>query len=134
MKDAKLLFAWHNDPEALKQSRNMRPVTYKKHVKWLKDALSNSNRKLRIAMIDGNPVGHVRIDRTYELSWTVAPNARKKGVGKMMVKEIADGIDAPIWAEIKSGNKGSRRIATKYAVMKLKRKKPGLLRYVGHEH
>lgn len=114
MADADLLLAWRNDPETREQSRNTSIVERDGHIAWLKASLSNPTRKLSIAEIDGRPVGTIRTDTSggvCELSWTVAPQARGKGIGKAMVKAIADEIDIPVRSEIRANNEASKRIA-----------------------
>jgi len=70
------------------------------------------------------PVGTIRSDyhleeNCYELSWTVAPEARGRGTGKWMVAILANQLhDKNIRAEVKSENIGSIKIA-EYAGMKL---------------
>jgi predicted GNAT family acetyltransferase len=61
------------------------------HKKWLNSILNNENRQLYIALENEIPVGTVRADFDkqnieYELSWTISPDFRGKGIGKIMVK------------------------------------------------
>ena len=87
--------------------------------------------RLLIAENDDFPVGTVRADLAdgvYELSWTVAPGARGRGFGKQMVAMLANQIDQPIRAEIKTGNESSVRIA-QYAGMRLDREVDGVLHF-----
>jgi RimJ/RimL family protein N-acetyltransferase len=59
-------------------------------------------------------VGTVRIDfdgSAYELSWTVAPAARGRNVGKTMVLMAARELNGPVRAQIKTSNVASIRIA-----------------------
>lgn len=96
MEDAKLLLAWRNDPETRKASINTEEVTWDGHIAWLKRTLNDQpdppNRYLFVAEEEGTPVGTVRLDRLaedqggFELSWTVAPEARGRGVGRQMVE------------------------------------------------
>ena len=67
-------------------------------------------------------------DIEYELSWTISPDFRGKGIGKIMVKILADRLQAKIRAEIKKGNIASVRIA-EYAGMTFKKEENQVLHY-----
>jgi RimJ/RimL family protein N-acetyltransferase len=126
--DSKILLQWRNDPLTKSNSHNTSEVKKEEHEKWLKSTLNNPNRKLFIAHEDGVPVGTVRADfsdNIYELSWTVSPSARGRGVGKRMVQLLANEIKGSIRAEIKVGNVASKRIA-EYVGMKLVYEKDGV--------
>jgi RimJ/RimL family protein N-acetyltransferase len=64
----------------------------------------------------------------WELSWTVAPNARGRGVAKQMVTLLAHQISEPIRAEVKAKNIASARIA-EHAGMAVSREVDGVLHY-----
>ena len=131
IKDADLLLEWRNDPQTRIASHNTAEVKIDEHISWLTRVLNNQNRRLLIAEEDGVPVGTVRADYSdgvYELSWTVAPNARGRGVGKRMVALLAKQITEPIRAEVKVGNEASGRIA-EHAGMKYEREDNGVLYY-----
>lgn len=115
--DAEMLLTWRNDPLTRAESVNTLVVAPEEHKSWLKKLLDNSNRQLFIAEINQNAVGTVRADfdtanNEYELSWTIAPEWRGKGVGKRMVKIMADQlIENSIVARVKPENKASINIA-----------------------
>ena len=74
----------------------------------------NPDRKLYIAEEDGISVGTVRSDwaeNAYTLSWTVAPEARGKGIGKSMVSLFVKQTTEAIRAEVKVENLASIKIA-----------------------
>jgi RimJ/RimL family protein N-acetyltransferase len=128
--DAELLLDWRNDPATRKASHNTDKVRLHEHRDWLSNSLRNSNRRLYIAE-EGFPVGTVRADLSngvWELSWTVNPAARGKGVGKRMVKLLAMKIAEPIRAEVKKGNSESARIA-EHAGMHLELEIDGVLHF-----
>lgn len=127
--DADLLLAWRNDPATRQASRSTQKISASEHRKWLAEILSDENRQLFIAREGGFPVGTVRADRTengWELSWTVAPEARGKGLGKRMVSALSDRIKDPVTARVKKENLASVRIA-RVAGMTLIEEKKGLL-------
>lgn len=129
--DAELLLSWRNDPATRAASHNTGEVSLHDHLAWLTLVLVDPSRKLYIAEADGIPIGTVRADAENgitELSWTVAPSARRKGYGRKMVSVVAKRIDGPIRAEVKVGNATSVRIA--FAVgMDFDREEAGVLHY-----
>jgi len=131
MKDADILLEWRNNEDTRKSSHNTDEVQRDEHISWLSRAISNQNRRLYVAEVNGSPVGTVRADLSegeWELSWTVAPSARGRGVGKQMVAVMANKISEPIRAEVKAGNIASARIA-EHADMKFERESNGVLHY-----
>ena len=128
MDDADLLFAWRNDPATRQASHTTAPVQRSEPREWLSRSLGNPARRLYIAEEGGIPVGTVRADfadGVWELSWTVAPNARGRGVAKRMVAALARAIADPIRAEVKATNAASARIA-EHAGMHLDRESEGI--------
>jgi UDP-2,4-diacetamido-2,4,6-trideoxy-beta-L-altropyranose hydrolase len=130
--DAELLLMWRNDPEVLAASRVSSPVSLAEHSRWLESVMGNPDRALYIAEFDGRPAGTVRVDRHsdgQELSWTVAPPARGKGIGKAMVRMVSDTLAGVVYAEVKPGNAASAAIAI-HAGMTLEGEREGMQRYV----
>lgn len=118
MEDARMLFEWRNDPETRKQSRTTNPVPWDGHVQWLQNSLKNSNRILGVAETGkGEPVGTVRADMREdgitEVSYTVAPAWRGKGMSKPMVLEFVREYlqGRSIAADIKKGHGPSESVA-----------------------
>ena len=111
MDDAQILFDWRNDYETRANSLNTVPVPWEDHCRWLKASLENPRRDLIIAEVEGVPVGTVRIDRGVgtEMSWTVSPARRVKGIGKAMVAKACP--PGEVIAQIKAANLASQRIA-----------------------
>ena len=116
--DIGLLFEWRNDPETRANSRNTGHVNLGEHTQWVRRSLMNPDRKLMIAK-DGNgtPVATVRLDRcedgSFELSWTVAPSQRGRGIGTAAIREFIGLLPRPIHlrAEVKVANLASLKIA-----------------------
>ena len=112
--DSDLLLEWRNDGETRKESHNTRQIGPDEHAAWLARSLDDRNRKLLIAEENGVPVGTVRADflqGEWEMSWTVSPAARRRGLAKRMVFLFASQISEPIRAEVKVGNIASARVA-----------------------
>jgi len=113
--DAQILFDWRNDPDTRRNSRHTDAVGWDEHRRWLSAALGRRDRTLLIAELAGEPVGTVRLDRGAdgcELSWTVAPQWRGRGVGKAMVQKAAEASGAMVLlAAVREGHRSSARIA-----------------------
>ncbi len=112
--DCDRLYDWRNDPHARRMAIRREAIDYFDHRRWFAEASADPDRILRIAEVDGLPVGSVRADRRREgwvLSWTVAPEARSRGFGKRMVHGFAVGLSGPVVAYIREENAASKRIA-----------------------
>ena len=84
-----------------------------------------------IAELNDIPVGTVRADYDgayWELSWTVAPEERGKGLATVMVCQLAERIDDPIRAEVKKENLASTKVALS-AGMKFSEETNGIHHY-----
>lgn len=114
LNDWALLLTWRNDPVTRKSSHNPEIVPDETHQNWLKAVLENPDRRLFIAYEGDEGVGTCRADHAegvHELSWTVAPHARGRGMGKKMVLALAALIGGRLRAEVREGNPASGRIA-----------------------
>lgn len=110
MSDADILFQWRNDPLTREMSKNRDPVSWETHIKWLAGRLARSEPHLYIAEIDC-PVGTFRLDGD-EISYTVAPESRGKGLGLLMLCKVHE-MFGPRRAEIYERNTASIKIAEK---------------------
>lgn len=131
LQDADLLLKWRNDTSTRLASHNAAVIQEDAHLSWLRECLSNPNRKLLIAQENGVAVGTVRADYSngeWQLSWTVAPDKRGRGVAKRMVALLAQQIVDPIRAEIRVGNSASVRIA-EHAGMHFDKESAGILHF-----
>ena len=120
--DAKFLFELRNDPETVKQSQNRSPVKWKDHVDWLLEILSPQKRRHLYVAVEAHDdtafavdVGTGRLDLldddVMELSITVAPGARGRGVAKRIISALKDqatemGFPTQI-AHVRENNVGS---------------------------
>lgn len=133
MADADLLLLWRNDPETRQASHNSDEVMLESHLTWLEASLGfPEQRRLWIAEIDGVAVGTCRADRAenvWELSWTVAPDARGKGVAHQMLSKLVHYFDEPLAAQVKVGNIASIKVAER-AGFALDKQEHGVLFYV----
>ena len=129
--DKDILYEWRNHSDTRSASLNTRKISRAEHESWFNKSLANPDRSIYIAEENGCPIGTVRADcytHGIELSWTVAPEHKGRGVGKRIVSEAASRITEPLRAKIKTGNIASVRIA-EYAGMKKKDEIDGVLFY-----
>lgn len=111
--DSEQLFAWRNDPETRRASINTALVDETEHAAWFSTVL-RGDREVWLAEHDGQPVGRVdcrHVGEQIQLGWTIAPEHRGRGLGKMMVKAFVDHHPGHYQAEIKTGNPASIAIA-----------------------
>lgn len=109
--DTQTLFEWRNDKLTRQMSRNANVVAMPDHIAWLQKRLARENPDIYITEKSGVSVGTFRIDDA-EISYTVAPNQREKGVATEMLIE-ARKLFGVKRAEIKPGNVASIKAATK---------------------
>jgi RimJ/RimL family protein N-acetyltransferase len=125
IEDAKILLDWRNDPMTRAQSINGGEIKPEDHLVWLQKSLSNPDRFLFIATDEtGALFGNCRIDKEledgreiYELSWTIAPEWRGKGLGKTMLGELLKETvlkGKRLKAVIKRDNVASAKIAERF--------------------
>lgn len=117
--DTERLLQWRNDPLTREMAGSQDRIEWEEHVAWLRSVLDDENRRLWVAEDDGEPVGRFRVD--YEddrarLSWTVAPDHRRKGYGSAIVAEGVRRVqeldrEARIIAKIKPKNAPSKKVA-----------------------
>lgn len=87
--DGALLLSWRNDPEVRAWSRSSEETPWDEHEAWLRGVLADRDRHLLVVLRDpdGEPVATTRYDllsgdrSRWEISITVAPGQRGKGVG-----------------------------------------------------
>jgi len=121
--DADILLSWRNDQETRAASINQSPISYDDHINWLNAVLSHGDRTLYIVEIHNTPSATIRVDvispTQSELSWTVAPNSRGQGLGRLIVQGvIAMQPDMEFIAQVKSDNTASLAIAQSAGMVK----------------
>jgi len=135
--DSAELLAWRNDPLTRANSRNTGEISPEGHAAWLARTLRDPNRRLWIAMEGAVKAGTTSAVRdasgAVEISVTVAPAARGRGLGAAMVAAAVEGSrqvwpEAVIRAEIKPDNRASRAIFEACGFVAV-REREGLLDY-----
>jgi RimJ/RimL family protein N-acetyltransferase len=114
--DSTLLFQWRNDSDTRRNSINTAKVSPEDHARWFRKMMTFDSRWISIAELDGLPVGVIRLDWNKEhdhceVSFTVAPEHRRKGLGfKIVQQQLEELQGATVLARVKIANAGSRRI------------------------
>lgn len=99
--DAKIILEWRNDPFTRENSFSKNLIDPETHIKWFNGKLSDENCFMFIMMDDTERVGQLRIDKVNdigEISYMIAPNKRKMGYGKQIVKLVEEVINSNIKA------------------------------------
>jgi len=135
--DAPLLYAWRNDSETIRACCDQQPVQWENHRHWLEQTLGSPDHRLCLVMLDGRRVGHLRATRrgrSWELSWTVAPEQRRHGIGSAMVGFFLSSNILPaefeVRAKIKPDNLPSLLIALRNG-LRIKGYRNGLVLFAG---
>jgi RimJ/RimL family protein N-acetyltransferase len=129
--DEAVLLAWRNDPDTILSCRQASSVTSDEHSRWLRASLDDPHRRIFMAEWEGRAVGTVRLDlddEKTELSWTMDPAWRGRGLCKAMVRLAALSVAGTAWAEVKDDNPASARIA-EHAGLTLDRIHEGVRHY-----
>ncbi|MGW9588115.1 GNAT family N-acetyltransferase [Microbacterium sp. NPDC055455] len=117
LRDAGRLYAWRNDPVVRRQSRNHDPVPWPGHLAWLNRTIAGDGVRFFVAAWRG-AVGTVRLDalaeREWEISVTVAPSHRGRGVGGRIIAQALDIVagdgGGTVVADLRSSNSASRAL------------------------
>lgn len=117
LEDWQTLLNWRNDPVTREYSLSNQVVEESSHIKWLTDSLANKDRELLIFESNKVAMGTIRSDRVaenkFELSWTIAPSHRGKGLGSIMLQSFLEGRKSEFIARIFEDNIGSIRMVEK---------------------
>jgi UDP-2,4-diacetamido-2,4,6-trideoxy-beta-L-altropyranose hydrolase len=95
LSDARLLFAWANDPIARAQSFTQATIPWTDHERWFTRKLADARCLLLIAEdAQGRPVGQIRFDlgedATAVISVAVAPDQRGRGYGAAAIAQACE--------------------------------------------
>lgn len=115
--DRDLLWRWRNDPDTRRASFDAEEIPRERHARWLEDTLARADRRLYVAVLDGTDVATARLDiagREAEVSLTVAPEQRGRGVGAQVLEALAREAAAGLAifrliARVRPENAASRR-------------------------
>lgn len=115
--DAKLLFAWANDPIIRASAFSQDPIEWEGHESWFEHKLSDESCYIWIAEADHCPVGQIRFDCKgdyAEVDVHLSPDSRGKGYGSQLItlgiqKVLNETSVVAIKASVKQGNTASAK-------------------------
>src|SRR3954447_5372213 len=107
--DAQRLFEWRNDESTRRMSKSKDIVGWDEHLGWLDRRLKMDQPNLFIFELEGKPVATFRIDGE-DVSYTVAPVHRNRGVAKLMLNEVRSRFGC-LRAHVYADNEPSIRVA-----------------------
>ena len=122
MDDAELILEWVNDPLDRANSFSSELITLREHLAWLEASLGDPDKFLYIMVLNGNDVGHVKLDvggDVAEIGYCVAPNWRGHGLANaavaLIAAEVRDSIPAvkKLIGHVKTSNEASKRAFVK---------------------
>ena len=116
--DWKVLLEWRNDKITRQNSFNSDLVSVSEHKKYIKNTITNPNRTLLILEYNQIPVGTIREDKLegggeFELSYTISPLYRGKGVGQIMMSLYLIEQKGTFLCEVKEENISSIKMIEK---------------------
>lgn len=132
--DFRLIYEWANDPETRRNSFSTHTITPDEHKAWYENVMNSDDTRLFIMVYEGKDVGQIRIkikDGSAEISYSVAPDFRRLGYGKIMLSLAVQKIKAEfpeikiLTAQVKTDNIASRKallgvgFAEQYSVFRL---------------
>lgn len=113
--DARIILEWRNDPLTRENSFTNDLIDPETHIKWFSSKLSDENCSMFIMMDDMERVGQLRIDMVDgigEISYMIAPDKRKMGYGKEIIKLVEEVIGSNVKVLVgfvKNGNEASKK-------------------------
>lgn len=114
--DAALLLEWRNHPLCRAQSLHTHCIEWGQHQQWLTGFLVNPQAVGVLAIHQHQPVSHYRAhlhtDGRVMLSWMTSPQHFGQGFGKRGLGEFLQKFNCELFAQIKTGNEASLRMAT----------------------
>jgi predicted dehydrogenase/L-amino acid N-acyltransferase YncA len=120
--DSARILEWRNDADTRRWSRTEQEVSAEEHTRWLARTLDDPGCTIWIGESDGSAIGQIRATRdeagSAELHVTVAPEARGRGLGTVLILEAAgrvlnDPSVSRVVAHVNPGNQGSLRAFTR---------------------
>src|SRR4030067_2225019 len=88
--DAMDILHWRNDPLVCAMSRHREPISEAAHMAWYSRATEDPNQLLLVGVLGEKKIGIVRFDHRqaslWEVSITIAPDARGQGLGRHLLE------------------------------------------------
>lgn len=135
--DVSIYFKWVNESEVRKNSLNIAPIPYEKHIVWFDSKLRNKNTLLFVIEKGNKPVGQVRFDRedsVGEIDYSIEKKYRGKGYGEIILKNAITKYHQKfpadkIVAKVKQSNIASNHVFNKLGFKTLKPSSINGIRY-----
>lgn len=118
IEDVEIIFEWRNDLTARCNSFSNSIIDIESHIEWFNRKLAEPDCYMYILMDGEECVGQIRVDKVGdvgEISYIIAPDKRKMGYGKKILKLIEESADENIkvlTGFVKIDNQPSRRCFT----------------------
>jgi len=120
LSDEALLLAWANDPGTRQNSFSPSSIPAENHRRWFRSRLRDLD-DCRLYVVEtkgGTPVGQVRFERqepAWVISYSLAPQFRKRGLGRPLLKVAllkmrSEYPGALVLGRVKPNNLPSRKI------------------------
>ncbi len=93
--DVELIFKWANDKVVRENSFSTETISMDNHRKWFNNVLLREYIRLFVMVVNGTPVGQVRITiegNVAELGYSIADEYRGKGYGRKIIELMIDKI------------------------------------------
>jgi UDP-2,4-diacetamido-2,4,6-trideoxy-beta-L-altropyranose hydrolase len=120
LQDEAMLLDWANDRATRENAFNPKPIPAQEHREWFRARLRQPDccAFYIVETTSGIPLGQVRFDRRsdeWEISYSVAPLFRGRGVGRSMLEEAIRHLlkchgNVFLFGQVKLANSASRRI------------------------
>ena len=119
--DLMIYFKWANESQTRLQSFSSQPIALTEHQTWFENKISSPTCQLYLLEYKGAPAGQIRFDiqKRAVLSYSIAPEARGKGLGTYLLKKGVEQFQKdrqekmPIVGFVKEQNIPSNRAFTK---------------------
>jgi len=121
------IYKLSNDPTVRFFSISRKPISRKEHIDWFQKV---DKRFFFVAQLGSEVVGQIRFDKReenlYEVSISVHPLHRGKGIGKFLLSEglkklLKEVEKATVIARVREENRVSRRLFEGFGFQELKR-------------
>ena len=115
IEDAEDILKWRNDPATRENSFTRDEIDLETHLAWFEKKLVDTGCFMYILMDGDKKVGNIRVDVedvTGEISYMIAPDARRKGYGKKILAlvetEVSGMVDSLVGYTLKTNRASGR--------------------------
>lgn len=113
---ANMLLDWRNDNFTRKMAIDQKKINHEEHKAYMKKLKEASNIKQYMFYHNDNPVGTIReninSNNEMRLSYTINPNFRTKGYGKLMMHLFLFNRTGKFICKVRTENIGSIKVCT----------------------